>query len=80
MPYIKYTCMSKCHLDWKGNWIGGSEPLIIQMLAKKYRFLPKLIKAGAYDVTELANGTTYGMIHMVRIFNTNRGLIHKISL
>ena len=69
MPYIKYTCnstwmTSTCNQDWKGNWFGGSEPLVMQMLAKKYRFHPKYMKARAYDVTEFANGT--GMVHMVR--------------
>ena len=53
VPYIKH------------NPFGGSEPLVIQMLAKKYGFLPNFVPERAYDVTKV-NGTTYGMVHRVR--------------
>ena len=59
VPYIKY------------NPFGGSEPLVIQMLAKKYGFLPNYIPERAFDVTK-ANGTTYGMVHRVRVTKTKQ--------
>ena len=49
----------------KQNPFGGSETLVIKMLAKKYGFLPSFIPERAYDVTK-ANGTTFGMVHRVR--------------
>ena len=57
MPYIKY------------NPFGGSEPLIIRMLAKKHEFIPNFVAEQAYDRTKLDNGTTYGMVHRVRFIN-----------
>ena len=57
MPYIKY------------NPFGGSEPLIIQILAKKHKFIPNFVAEQAYDRTKLDNGTIYGMVHRVRFIN-----------
>ena len=52
VPYIKY------------NPFGGSEPLVIQMLAKKHGFQANFIPEKAFDLTK-ANGTAYGMLHRV---------------
>ena len=71
MPYIKY------------NPFGGSEPLIIRMLAKKHEFIPNFVAEQAYDRTKLDNGTTYGMVHRVRFINHRKkqnimfGLTHR---
>ena len=54
-PYIKYT-----------PTIGGSEFLVVKMLAKKYRFLPDFKPERAFDVTK-KNGSTYGMVWSVSI-------------
>ena len=51
-PYIKYKPF------------GGSEPLVIQILANKFGFQPNFVLERAFDVTK-ANGTTYGMVHRV---------------
>ena len=59
VPYIK-------HIPF-----GGSEPLVIKMLAKKYGFLPNFVPERAYDVTKV-NGTTYGMVHRVRFVKNSR--------
>ena len=57
VPYIKY------------NPFGGSEPLVIQMLAKKHGFQANFIPEKAYDTSRQgkwkANGTAYGMLHRV---------------
>ena len=60
MPYITY------------DPFGGSEPLVIQMLAKKHDFVPNFIAEQAYDRTNLDNGTTYGMVHRVRFIRHSR--------
>ena len=49
----------------KQNPFGGSENLVIKMLAMKYGFLPRFIPEKTFDVT-MANGTTFGMVHRVR--------------
>ena len=54
-PYIKYA-----------PTIGGSEFLVVKMLAKKYRFLPDFKPERAFDVTK-KNGSTYGMVWSVSI-------------
>ena len=54
-PYIK----------WEPT-IGGSEFLVIKMLAQKLRFLPEFKPEQAFDVTK-KNGSTYGMVWSVRI-------------
>ena len=57
VPYIKY------------NPFGGSEPLVIQILAKKHGFQPNFIPEKAFDTSRQgkwkANGTAYGMLHRV---------------
>ena len=58
-PYIRY------------NPFGGSDPLVLQMLAKKYDFLTNLVPERAFDVTKV-NGTTYGMVHRVRSFKATK--------
>ena len=52
-PYIKYK-----------PTIGGSEFLVIKMLAQKFKFLPDFKPARAFDVTK-KNGSTYGMVWSV---------------
>ena len=53
IPYIAY------------NPVGGSDILVVSILAKKFGFLPKFIPARSFD-TITTNATTYGMLHRVR--------------
>ena len=46
------------------NPIGGSEILLMKLLAHKFKFTPKFIPERSYDVAKV-NGTLYGMIHKV---------------
>ena len=55
-PYINY------------DPIGGSEFLIVKILAEKFKFRPKFIPERAYDMVE-QKGTFYGMLHSVRFRN-----------
>ena len=55
-PYINY------------NPIGGSEFLLVKILAEKFKFTPKFIAERSYDIIE-QNGTFYGMLHRVRFRN-----------
>lgn len=50
----------------KRNPFGGSEPLVIKLLAKKFGFSPKFVPERAFDITKI-NGTTFGMVHRVRV-------------
>ena len=52
-PYITY------------NPIGGTEFLIVKILANKFKFIPKFIPEKSYDIVN-HNGTPYGMFHRVR--------------
>ena len=52
-PYISY------------NPIGGSEILIVKILANKFKFIPKYIPETSYDAVN-QNGTFSGMMHRVR--------------
>ena len=52
-PYINY------------NPIGGSEFLLVKILAEKFKFKPNFIAERSYDIVE-QNGTFYGMLHRVR--------------
>ena len=52
-PYISY------------NPAGGSDFLVVKILAKKFRFSPKFIPERSYDMVR-NNGTTYGMLYKVR--------------
>ena len=55
-PYINY------------DPIGGSEFLIVKILAEKFKFRSKFIPERAYDMVE-QKGTFYGMLHSVRFRN-----------
>ena len=46
--------------------IGGSDFLIIGLLAKKLKFLPKFVPEQSFDIVNL-NGTTFGKVHAVGI-------------
>ena len=52
-PYISY------------NPVGGSDFIVVKILAKKFRFSPKFIPERSYDMVR-NNGTTYGMLYQVR--------------
>ena len=45
--------------------IGGSDFLVVNILANKFRFKPEFIPEKAYDMVE-HNGTSFGMLHRVR--------------
>ena len=52
-PYINY------------NPIGGSEFLVVNILAEKFKFRPKFIPEKAFDIVK-QNSTVFGMLHRVR--------------
>ena len=52
-PYITY------------NPIGGSEFLIVKILANKFKFVPKFIPEKSFDIVNY-NGSLSGMFHSVR--------------
>ena len=45
--------------------VGGSDFLVVNMLAEKFKFIPKFIPERSYDLVS-SNGTTYGMLYRVR--------------
>ena len=53
IPYIAY------------NPLGGSDFLVVKILAEKFGFFPKFVPARSFD-TVTTNATTYGMLHRVR--------------
>ena len=61
-PFIKYKP------------IGGSEFLVIKILAQKFGFFPKFVPERAFDVTK-ANGTIYGMVHRVKSFKKSHNYL-----
>ena len=63
----------------KRNPFGGSEPLVIEILAQKFGFYPKFVPERAWDVTR-KNGTTYGMVHRVRLQSINEQLKIKLNV
>ena len=65
-PFIKY------------NPLGGSEFLVTQILAEKFGFLPKFVPERAFDVTT-ANGTTFGMVHRVRLMQMTLKIRGKLT-
>ena len=65
-PYIKYR-----------PTIGGSEFLVIKMLAEKFRFLPDFKPERAFDVTK-KNGSTYGMVWSVRKNKIDKTYLHLL--
>ena len=46
------------------NPIGGSEFIVTNLLAKKFRFIPKYSPARSWDTVQV-NNTSYGMVHLV---------------
>ena len=46
------------------NPIGGSEFLVMKLLAKKFEFIPKFVPEKTFD-TVVSNGTSYGMVYKV---------------
>ena len=52
-PYITYSP------------VGGSDILVVNMLAEKFKFLPKFLPERSYDLV-ISNGTTYGMLYRVK--------------
>ena len=60
-PYISY------------NTVGGSDFLVVNILAKKFRFSPKFIPERSYDIV-INNKTTYGMLYQVRTKDKNPSL------
>ena len=67
MPYGKELKISFIGIKPYINYdpIGGSEFLIIKILAEKFKFKPKFIPEKAYDTVN-RNGIFYGMLHRVR--------------
>ena len=57
-PFIKYP----------KNYgkLGGSEFLVIKVLAKKHKFTPNLLPAKSFDIVE-TNGTQYGLVYQVKM-------------
>ena len=51
-PYISY------------NPLGGSDILVVKILAKKFRFSPKFIPERSFDIVKNIS-TTYGMLYRV---------------
>ena len=47
------------------NPVGGSDFLVVKILAKKFGFSPKFIPEKSYDIVR-NNSTTYGMLYRVR--------------
>ena len=43
---------------------GGSDFLLVQLLAEKFRFIPKFVQEKAKDMVK-SNGTNYGMVYSV---------------
>ena len=46
--------------------VGGSDVLVVNMLAEKFKFIPKFIPERSYDRV-ISNGTTYGMLYRVKL-------------
>ena len=44
--------------------VGGSDFLLIQLLAEKFRFIPKFVQEKAKNMVK-SNGTNYGMVNTV---------------
>ena len=50
------------------NPVGGSEFMVIKILAKKYQFIPKFTPAHSWDNIHRENKTKiYGMVHWVSL-------------
>ena len=46
------------------NPVGGSDFLVIKLLAKKFGFIPKFVPERTFD-TVISNGKSYGMVYKV---------------
>ena len=46
--------------------VGGSDVLVVNMLAEKFKFIPKFIPERSYDRV-ISNGTTSGMLYRVKL-------------
>ena len=57
-PFIKYP------KDF--GKLGGSEFLVMKLLAMKHKFTPNLIPAKSFDIAE-TNGTQYGLVYQVKM-------------
>ena len=55
-PFVKYP-KDYCEL-------GGSDFLVMKVLAKRHKFNPNFLPAKSYDIAE-ANGTKYGLLYQV---------------
>ena len=72
VPYIKYP------KDF--GKLGGSEFLVMKLLAMKHKFIPKLLPAKSFDIVE-NNGTHYGLLYQVKMKpNTLFTILHKLYL
>ena len=58
VPFIKYP------KDF--DKLGGSEFLVMKLLAKKHKFIPNLRPAKSMDIVK-TNGTQYGLVYQVKI-------------
>ena len=57
-PYIKYP------KDF--GQLGGSEFLVMKLLAMRHKFTPNLLPAKSFDIVE-TNGTQYGLVYQVKL-------------
>ena len=57
-PFIKYP------KDY--GKLGGSEFLVMNLLAKKHKFIPSFRPAKSFDIAE-TNGTQYGLVYQVKM-------------
>ena len=57
-PFIKYP---KDH-----GKLGGSDFLVMKVLAMKHKFTPNLLPAKTIDIAE-TNGTKYGLVYQVKM-------------
>ena len=46
------------------NPVGGSDFVVVKLLAEKFKFIPKFIPERSYDMVQY-NGTSYGMLYRV---------------
>ena len=57
-PFIKYPK--------DGRKLGGSEFLVMELLAKKHKFVPLFLPAKSFDIVK-TNGTQYGLVYQVNV-------------
>ena len=56
------------------NPIGGSEFIVLALLAKKFQFIPKYNPAQSWDAVEDKNGINLGMVNLV-----SHDILNKLS-